>query len=176
MAPVSPFPPTPALIMDWAVQELVGSGQGDGLDSSTIQLHFSAIHDIIDYARTRLGLRSLSNPLRDPEVVAFTKIVGANYKKRSKARTSVTLLTARLMLLHGWDVRTRAGRWGRLRWVFLNLGMLRVGCVSRLIINYEIVTSPRGRIVKGYRGGHEQGGHEQGGPGERLGNGGGDSR
>ena len=38
-------------------------------------------------------------------------------------------------------------------------------------INYEIVTSPRGRIVKGYRGGHEQGG-----PGERLGNGGGGSR
>jgi hypothetical protein len=60
-----PLPLTPSMVMDWAVYGLVGQT----LDSSTIKVRFGAAYDIYDYARTRLGLRSLANPLRDPEVL-----------------------------------------------------------------------------------------------------------
>ena len=64
-------------------------------------MRFGAAYDIYDYARTRLGLRSLANPLRDPEVLLFSKILGANYKKKSRARRAVTIATMRIMLAHG---------------------------------------------------------------------------
>ena len=133
--PIEPF-----MLMDWAVHDL----SGKNLDSSTVKLRFGAAYDIYQYARTRLGLRALANPCRDAEVTEFERIMGANYKKRSKARVAVTVLVVRDMLLHGWDLRKAQGLWGRLRWCFLNFGMLRVGCTQRLIIIYEIVTDDSG--------------------------------
>jgi len=135
-----PLPLTPALIMDWAVHGL----SGQELDSSTIRARFGAAHDIYDYARTRLGLQALANPLRDPEVLLFGRIMGANYKKKSKARRSITIHVMLTMLEHGWNVRFAYGGWGRLRWTFLNLGMLRVGGANQLIIIYEILTAMDG--------------------------------
>jgi hypothetical protein len=49
------------------------------------------------------------------------------------------------MLAHGWDLRNAYGRWGRLRRTFLNLGMLRVGGVSKLIVDYEVVVGAGGQ-------------------------------
>jgi len=140
---LSPYPPWAGLIMDWGVHELVTLK----LDSSTVRLHFTAIHDIIDYSRSRLGLRSLSNPLRDPEAAAFANIVDANYKKKSKARTSISLVLAKALILHGWVLDKPPGLWGRLRWVFLNFGMLRVGCVNSLLVCYEIEISADGEVT-----------------------------
>ena len=128
------------MIMDWAIHDLTGRD----LDSSTVKLRFGAAFDIYDYARTRLGFRHLANPLRDPEVLEFGKILGANYKKRSKARCSVPILVARAMLAHGWDTSHRVGRWGRLRWTLLNLGMLRVGGLARVHVAYTLEHSSSG--------------------------------
>ena len=50
------------------------------------------------------------------------------------------------MLLHGWEINHAHGRWGRLRWCFLNLGMLRVGGVNRLLIVYSIETTASGAL------------------------------
>ena len=139
---LNPLPLTPALIMDWGVHDLVGKN----LDSSTVKLRFNAAYDIYDYARTRLGLRALANPLRDPEVVMFTRITDANYKKRSRARCSVPIHVVAKMLQYGWDVTRQVGLWGRLRWTFLNLGMLRVGGANALIVDYEIMTDASGAL------------------------------
>ncbi len=141
------LPASPGMLMDWAVDGL----SGGKLDASTIKVRFGAAYDVYDYARTRLGLRALQNPLRDPELVAFGKILGANYKKRSRARRAVSLAVVRVMLAHGWDLRHAHGRWGRLRWTFLNLGMLRVGGVNQLIVVYSIAVDAAGveRVVLG---------------------------
>jgi len=133
------LPLPPFMLMDWAVH-----GLGKDLDSSTLKMRFGAAYDIYDYARTRLGLRALANPLRDPEVLLFGKVLGSNYKKRSRARCAVSIAIVRAMLAHGWDLSRAYGRWGRLRWMFLNLGMLRVGGVNRLRVVYRIVTTPSG--------------------------------
>lgn len=138
---VLPLPPF--MIMDWAVHDLTGRN----LDSSTIKVRFNAVYDIYDYARARLGLRSLANPLRDPEVLLFNKVLGNNYKKRSKARCSVAIRIAHQMLAAGWDLRHAVGLWGRLRWTFLNLGMLRVGGVNQLIVVYDVVETDFGMDV-----------------------------
>ena len=135
-----PLPLTPALLMDWAVHGLTGQE----LDSSTIKVRFGAAFDIYDYARTRLGLQALANPLRDAEVLMFGKILGTNYKKKSKARRAITITIMRIMLEYGWNLRIAHGCWGRLRWTFLNLGMLRVGGANKLIIVYTIETAMDG--------------------------------
>ena len=134
--PVPPF-----MLMDWAVYGI----SSKELDSSTVKLRLQAVYDMYDYARSRLGFRALANPLRDPEVVALGRVVGADYKKRSRARTAVTLLVCAAMLLGGWDLSKPAGKWGRLLWTFLNLGMLRVGAALSIIVLYEIIEDGQGR-------------------------------
>ena len=142
------LPLTPAMIMDWGVHGL----DGQDLDSSTIKLRFGAVYDIYDYARTRLGpsLQALANPLRDPEVLMFGKVLGANYKKKSKARRAITIHTMKLMLEFGWNTAHAYGLWGRIRWTFLNLGMLRVGGLNQLIIIYTVVTASDGGQMVNY--------------------------
>jgi hypothetical protein len=136
------LPLTPGMVMDWAVHGL----EGQELDSSTIKLRFGAAFDVYDYARTRLGpkLQALANPLRDPEVLAFGKVLGANYKKKSKARRAISVATMKLMLEFGWNTKHAYGLWGRNRWTFLNLGMLRVGGLNQLIISYTVAVSANG--------------------------------
>ncbi len=128
------LPTFPGQIMDAAIHDLTGKN----LDSSTIRLRINAVWDLYDYARTRLGLAALRNPCRDPELVQFSTVLNCNYKKRSQARQPVTLETCRLMLRWGWDTRTKRGRFGRLRWTFLNCGMLRIGAVNALVVKYEL--------------------------------------
>ena len=83
-------------------------------------------------------------PLRDPEVVLFSRVLNINYKKKSKARTAVSIQTCTAMFACGWDLSSRMGKWGRLHWLFLNVAMLRTGCAQRLIVVYIIVLDDNG--------------------------------
>jgi hypothetical protein len=134
------LPLEPGLLMDAAVHDLSALG----LDSSTVKLRVTAMYDVYDYARTRLGLRGLRNPCRDPEVILFTRVIGINYKKRSKARTAISIGVCARMLAHGWDTRTKLGLWGRMHWVLLNVGMLRTGCCLKLLVAYDITLTADG--------------------------------
>ena len=145
------LPLHPGLIMDAAVFDLTGKD----LDSTTINLRVNAMWDLYNYAKIHLGVAGLKNPCRDVEVLVFSKVLRGNYKKRSKAREPVTILICAVMMRWGWDVRRPLGKWGRLRWTFLNLGMLRAGATNALIIMYSITRAQNGDLIIIYEEGSD---------------------
>ena len=122
------------VLMDYVVW-LLAARQ---LDSTTVRLSVGAVHDFFEYVRNDLGLHHIPNPARHPTLREFSTAVGANYKKPSRARLSVTLAHAKRLLAVGFVGESRKARHARLFYIFLTLGMLRNTAACHLKVVYEV--------------------------------------
>ncbi len=134
------LPVTPLRLMAWCSHGLAVAK----LDSSTIKNRVLAIGDTYDYMRSVLRLSAVRNPLRDPQLIAYLRTMGVNYKKQGGGSIAISFAQLEGLFKHGFVATTRRARWARLFCIFLNFLMLRNTACQSLTVSYEIVA---GRVV-----------------------------
>lgn len=119
------------------------------LDTSTITSYLVAVGEWHDYVRQvfqraypKLAVQ-FHNPIHNEEVQEMLTTLGENYKKKSRARVSLTIEQARAMFDRGFK-NTPSGDHNKLAVSFALLGMLRQKAATHLIVCYRVVTNASG--------------------------------
>ena len=128
------LPASPAALMDYTVYGLSTLG----LDSSTLKNRLLAVGDVYDYLRINLNMGHIKNPLRDAQLTSLLKTMGINFKKAGGGSLALTAAELHGLYHFGFTNPNRRGRWARLFFIFLNLGMLRHTAVQALVVVYTV--------------------------------------
>jgi hypothetical protein len=142
---VLPCPNSRFLLIAFSMYSLVWRD----LDTSTIYSHLVSVGEWHDYVRQVFQrafpdtVVRFHNPMHNEEVQEMLTTLGENYKKKSRARISLTIEQARAMFAHGFK-NTPSGDHNKLAVVFSLLGMLRQKAATHLIIRYRIVVNDSG--------------------------------
>ena len=135
------LPATRDVVIAFAMYELCWRD----LDSSSITNMIIALGDYHEHIRQVFQRAyphitiKFTNPINNEEVRNMVDTLSSNYKKKSQARVSVSIVQARAMFDKGFNCAEIRGLHHRLSVMLCLLGMLRQKAATSLIVKYRLV-------------------------------------